>query len=234
MKQRFLTLAAPVMGLMMSVSAFGAISIISSAGGVRSNILTSGGGPDYATALSGALTSVALAPQHPAWSTTFQSTAPANWISFTSAHSPTTGSSGVPGDPIQNGNWVDFFHVFSSAENDVLQLEVMADDRADIYLIDLGPPVVVSSLLGSLDLPGSTCNSAPPSCTSPLQANIFTSINKNTTYALGFRVFQEAGTGFGLAYSGAVVPEPGFYGILSLGLGGLLVAVQRRRKNAKN
>ena len=42
-----------------------------------------------------------------------------------------------------------------------------------------------------------------------------------------FQVFQKAGDGFDL--DNTVVPEPGFYGVLALGLSGLCFAIRRKR-----
>jgi len=163
--------------------------------------------------------------------------APANtrWVSFVSNQ--------IPGNAIGNSVsagtqvWVDFYQTFNlglASTTDILsaQLNILADDRANVYL---NGNMIHTTAQGTNNI----CNNGTIGCIATNEGT-FTTNFKNallaTNNTLVVRVFQDAGGGFGTAYQADinVVPEPGFYGVLSLGLGGLLVALQRRRKNAAN
>lgn len=251
MKQRFVIFAALTMSLMLSMSAFGAVSYVSSgdSGADGSEIAsgqTNGGAKSGNGSLAPNATPVPTTKsfnilKNPSWADLGNSgfsplpvPYTTNWVSFLS--SPT------PGSAIGNSNlttgveqWVDFYHVFNIV-GPVFSgdLKILADDRADIFLNGKSPlnPVYTTPQGGN-----ATCNTGVVGCLGQFQGNFdiknFLVTGKNT---LVVRVYQDNGGDFGTAYLATInaVPEPGFYGMLSLGLGGLLVAVQRRRKNAVN
>lgn len=238
MKHRSASFAALTLGLMLSSSAFGAITTITSGGGAintNSLIVPAAGqtqtnqGPNGTVAAG--QTSFNVVPNG-AW------TAPpagAGWVSFLANQEPDT--------TIANGDYVDFFHTFTLAGGvATAKLNIFADDRADVFINE-------ALIWSTLKNAGTICNNGKIGCISANEGvfdtslnnfgtlnGAFGSVNGNGLNTLRVRVYQDAGGGFGTAYRADFnsVPEPGFYGLLSLGLGGLLVAVQRRRKSAVN
>jgi len=237
MKRRIAIFAAPIMSLMFSVSSFGAVLTFNSDGTEKHSTFLSGANTVDETEYSlSVLPAFLVSIDQPlAWSTTFTSGAAAKWISYTPDGQPTTlGGTGEGSGNISNLQYMDFFRPFNVSSASNFKLEVMADDRANTYLIKLGGGGV-TQILTSPELPGQFCNSIPTSCTSLNQGN-YSSVLASGNYALGFRVFQDNGTGFGLAYNATLsdVPEPGSYALISMGLGGLLIALKRRQKGTEN
>ena len=225
------------MSLMFSVSSFGAVMTFSSDGTEKHSTFLSGvNSVDETEYNLSVLPAFLVAFDQPgAWSTTFTSGAAAKWISYTPDGTPTS-LGGFPDGPFDIGDlqYVDFFRKFTVTSASNFKLEAMADDRANAYLFQI-PGGAVNQILTSPEIPGLFCNSVPTSCTSLNQGNYSTTLASGD-YVLGFRVFQDNGTGFGLAYNAVLsdVPEPGSYALISMGLGGLLIALKRRQKGTEN
>jgi hypothetical protein len=236
MKRRIAIFAAPIMSLMFSVSSFGA-PIISDTSAVQSGPQDGTSvyiaGQTYAEATSTSNAAVVINTTKPVpWSTNFLSGAVANWISFTNEASPTDLDGNSIGAGINDGEFVDVFKFFTLANASVFTLEIMADDRADVYLLSSSG---VSALITSVYNPGLYCNATAPSCTNTFQGNYSNTLAAGN-YVIGARIYQDNGTGFGVAYNATLadVPEPGSYALISLGLGGLLIAFKRRQKGTEN
>jgi hypothetical protein len=156
----------------------------------------------------------------------------ANWVSrFQTA---------TPGGALTNSDYVDFYHTFTlvGTVNVNPILRVWADDTADVYVNGLSQFV-------STQVSGSQCNNGEIGCTDANARNI--EIDKaifvNGTNELRVRVYQNDGFGFGLMYttlaqiqttSVGEIPEPSSYALISLGLGGLLIAFKRRQNGSSN
>jgi hypothetical protein len=169
------------------------------------------------------------------------------WISFTSDYTPTPGGGGngtdtLPGCKtgsnydICNGDWVSFYHEFSLGSGGFAGsvLKVLADDTANVWINGHQLFTANPSLsAGDFD----TCSDVVIGCLDPKTIGVATTsfsskLVANSVNVLVFQVFQRAGDGFGLNYSASIVPEPGFYGALALGLSGLYLVVRRRRQNS--
>jgi hypothetical protein len=137
-----------------------------------------------------------------------------------------------------DGEFVSFFQAFYLGGSPILSssLLVLADDTADVYLNGV-------KLYQSNPTSYPTCANVVIGClteyeydsNNPLLQQGAANFN-NALLAPGWNVleiqtWQKAGTGFGLDYAGSVsvVPEPGFYGVLALGLSGLCLAIRRKR-----
>jgi len=142
----------------------------------------------------------------------------------------------LKGNGTYNGGYVDFFHTFflSGPTVTASTLLVYGDDRVHVF-------VNGNQLNSNLSVPGSACDANPVGCVSSTQGrygygagdnltNPTSFFNGNANNIIQFRVFQDAGTGFGLQYLATIttVPEPGFYGLLSVGVGALLFRARRR------
>ncbi len=203
--------------------------------GVNGTNLTDGTSPGSGGA------NVTLNPVHSGWS---PAPGGSEWISWINDFSPTPNGQNtceIGSTPtlngtakICNGQYVTFYHEFSLSGSSFAgsKLEVLADDTAGVWLngaslFTAAPPFPTD--------PYTTCAGQPIGCIAPQNLGVSTNVFSNALQAgnnvLVFQVWQRNGTGFGLSYSASIVPEPGFYGALALGLSGLYLAVRRRRQN---
>jgi hypothetical protein len=153
------------------------------------------------------------------------------WVSFIDNQNATpdnkTRAAGC-NDPICNGEYVEFYHQFTLTGSDFTgsRLWVLADDTTEVFVNGVSIQAASTSTSGTCANPEIGClDTTKGSFTSTFASNLQNGVN-----TLKFKVNQTWGTGFGLNYYAEIVPEPGFYGVLALGLGGLYFAVQRRRK----
>ena len=159
-----------------------------------------------------------------------------SWVSFTSNNTPTPpDQSPCGGASICNNDYVSFYHDFTLAGSTFTgsTLDVMADDTAGVY-INGHQLWAANGPYNAITNSYTTCSNIPVGCLNPLtlgHADISTWLRSGTN-SLVFEVFQRNGAGFGLDYSASVVPEPGFYGVLALGLSGLCLAISRRKRSA--
>uniref|UniRef100_Q01XI5 PEP-CTERM protein-sorting domain-containing protein n=1 Tax=Solibacter usitatus (strain Ellin6076) TaxID=234267 RepID=Q01XI5_SOLUE len=181
----------------------------------------------------GGQTNVVLNPQHPGWSLPVGTS---QWISFVNNYSPTPNAqdscSHSISTPICNNDYVSFYQDFTAGAASTGTLYVMADDTATVTLN--GNKLFTAA--GPFDpndpnLQYSHCSDAIVGCLNPQTIGI---VDMAPYLVAGdnhlvFTVFQRNGTGFGLDYYAEVVPEPGFYGVLALGLSGLALAIRRKR-----
>lgn len=160
----------------------------------------------------------------------------AKWVSFVSSNSP---GSALPNTTNASNGFVDFIHTFTlDAAVTSASLKLLADDRANIYITNgsgIESEIYVTASGGS----NGPCNLAVIGCTvanafnSSLRQDGVTSIASALsagTNSIRVRVYQTNSSGFGTAYLANIttVPEPGFYGLLSIGVGALLFRARRR------
>jgi hypothetical protein len=235
MKRRSAVFAAPMMALVFSLSASGATTIVASGDGAGSGNLV-GDSNQWNTGLTNGSPGSPAASFNIAPNSVWATIAGAGWIS--PINNRELGDAG-------NGKWVDFYQVFNIATPTSGNLRIFADDRADVYITNSlnsgNQQAIYTSTVSATNGP---CNLAPIGCITQYEGNFdITSKLAAGTNTLRIRVYQTGGGSFGTTYLATIstnptistVPEPGFYGVLSLGLGGLFMADRRRRrKNATN
>jgi hypothetical protein len=147
-----------------------------------------------------------------------------SWVSFA--------DTGITSDPgfivVPNGTAVTFSESFNlSGSVTFATLSVLADDTTSVWIN--GTEIASANLGGSYP----TCSSLPIGCLTGTEGIFNTAqlapylIDGPNT--ISFVVYQEAGSSYGLDYSGVVTtPEPGSLALLGSGLFGL-AAIGRRK-----
>jgi hypothetical protein len=159
---------------------------------------------------------------NPAWASALPGS---NWISFT--------NTGNPSDPtfytVPNGTGVTFTQQFTlDGTVTGAVLNVMADDTTSVILN--GHTIYAAALNGSYP----TCSSQPIGCLTNTAGyftltNLAPYLNDNGVNTLQFVVYQEAGSSYGLDYSGTITtPEPSSLGLLAVGLIGMALIGRKR------
>lgn len=148
-----------------------------------------------------------------------------SWVSFA--------DTGITSDPgfivVPNGTAITFSESFNlSGSVTFATLSVLADDTTSVWIN--GTEIASANLGGSYP----TCSSLPIGCLTGTEG-IFNTAQLapyliDGANTISFVVYQEAGSSYGLDYSGAVVttPEPGSLALLGSGLFGL-AAIGRRK-----
>jgi hypothetical protein len=147
-----------------------------------------------------------------------------SWISYAD-----TGNTSDPGFVVvPNGTAVTFSQTFNlSGTVTSATLNVLADDTTSVWIN--GTEIASANLGGSYP----TCSSLPIGCLTGTEG-IFNTAQLSPylvdgANTISFIVYQEAGSSYGLDYSGAIAtPEPGSLMMLGSGLFGL-AAIGRRK-----
>jgi hypothetical protein len=159
---------------------------------------------------------------NPAWASALPGS---TWVSFT--------NTGNPSDPtfytVPNGTGVTFTQQFTlDGTVTGAYLNVMADDTTSVILN--GHTIYAAALNGSYP----TCSSQPIGCLTSTGGyftltNLAPYLNDNGVNTLQFVVYQEAGSSYGLDYSGKITtPEPSSLGLLAVGLIGMAMIGRKR------
>ena len=160
---------------------------------------------------------------NPAWASALPGS---NWISFT--------DTGNPSDPsfytVPNNTSVTFTQTFNlNGTVTGATLSVLADDTTAVILN--GVTIYNAALGGSYP----TCSSKPIGCLINTEgvftfSNLAPYLNDNGVNTLQFVVYQEAGSSYGLDYSGCITttPEPASLGLLAAGLIGIALIGRKK------
>lgn len=154
------------------------------------------------------------------------------WVTFdsTGTGTPTTsaGQDACVGT-ICNDQFVSFYEDFTASVSSFGTLKVMADDTAAVWVN--GNKVIAENTSWTVANNYATCSNSAIGCLNPDTVGTvnLAGLLVNGQNRIVFQVFQRSGTGYGVDYYGSVVPEPGFYGVLALGLSGLCFAIRRKR-----
>lgn len=179
------------------------------------------------------LDTIELTPPHPSWYQFPEGTS--KWISFINNFTPTTGNEGLPGDIVQNDDYVWFFHEFTLGDTPLAaELKVLADDTVSVW-VNGSQLKVAGDVYNPAGPSYPSCSENPVGCLIATQG-IFDIgsylLSGNNVFA--FQVFQRRGTGYGLNYIanireplGGDVPEPASMLLLSAGLVG--IGIRKRR-----
>jgi PEP-CTERM motif len=147
-----------------------------------------------------------------------------SWVSFAN-----TGDTSNPGFVVvPNGTAVTFSETFNlSGAITSANLNVLADDTSSVWIN--GTEIASANLGGSYP----TCSSLPIGCLTGTEG-IFTTAQLapylvDGSNTISFIVYQEAGSSYGLDYSGVIsTPEPGSLILLGSGLCGLAAFGRRK------
>jgi PEP-CTERM motif len=147
-----------------------------------------------------------------------------SWVSFAN-----TGDTSNPGFVVvPNGTAVTFSETFNlSGAITSASLNVLADDTSSVWIN--GTEIASANLGGSYP----TCSSLPIGCLTGTEG-IFTTAQLapylvDGPNTISFIVYQEAGSSYGLDYSGVIsTPEPGSLILLGSGLCGLAAFGRRK------
>jgi hypothetical protein len=159
---------------------------------------------------------------NPAWASALPGS---SWISFTNTGNPSSaGFYTVP-----NGTSVTFTQTFTlDGTVTGATLNVLADDTTAVILN--GVTIYSAALGGSYP----TCSAQPIGCLSGTEGvftltNLAPYLNPNGVNTLQFVVYQEAGSSYGLDYSGTITtPEPSSLGLLAAGLIGIALIGRKK------
>jgi hypothetical protein len=150
-----------------------------------------------------------------------------SWVSFAD-----TGNTSDPGFVVvPNGTTVTFSQTFNlSGTVSSAMLDVLADDTASVWIN--GTEIAAGNTGGSYP----TCSSLPIGCLTGTEGMFNTSelapYLLDGTNTISFIVYQEAGSSYGLDYSGVIAtPEPGSLMLLGSGLFGLAAFGRRKLLN---
>jgi PEP-CTERM motif len=160
---------------------------------------------------------------NPAWASALPGS---NWISFTDTGNPSDASFYT----VPNGTAVTFTQTFNlNGTVTGATLSVLADDTTAVILN--GVTIYNAALGGSYP----TCSSQPIGCLINTEgaftfSNLAPYLNDNGVNTLQFVVYQEAGSSYGLDYSGNITtaPEPASLGLLAAGLIGVALIGRKR------
>ena len=206
-----LALLFAISGLLLSAKADTVTNLYSSAGTTTNNSVADG------IAHAGATVNITGNSQ---WAAPLVGS---SWVSFT-----TTGDTGNSNFyTVPNGTSVVFQETFSlSGTITSAFLDVLADDTSSVVLN--GHQIYGPDLVG----PYPTCSISTIGCLTATEgifntAQLLPYLNANGLNTLDFTVYQEAGSSYGLDYSGAVAtrastPEPGTLLLFGLGALGVL------------
>lgn len=159
---------------------------------------------------------------NPAWASALPGS---SWISFTNTGNP----SGAGFYTVPNGTSVAFTQTFTlDGTVTAATLNVLADDTTSVILN--GVTLYAANLNGSYP----TCSSQPIGCLTNTEGvftltNLAPYLNDNGVNTLQFVVTQEAGSSYGLDYSGSIAtPEPSSLGLLAAGLIGIAMIGRKK------
>jgi PEP-CTERM motif len=218
MLKRILLVAAMIIVSGAFVSAYADSQQLASSTSTTNNSVAQG--------ITNAGATVDITP-NPAWASALPGS---SWISFTNTGNPS--SAGYYTAP--NGTSVTFTQTFTlDGTVTGATLNVLADDTTSVILN--GHTIYAANLNGSYP----TCSSQPIGCLTNTEGvftltNLAPYLNDNGVNTLQFVVTQEAGSSYGLDYSGSITtPEPSSLGLLAGGLIGIAL-VGRKRFSLQN